>query len=218
MSNSSNNKKVRQRLIGLTGGIGMGKTTVADYLANTHHLPILDADLYARDAVQPASPILTELVDRYGSGILLPDGTLNRHRLGTIIFQSSAERLWVEQKMHPYVRDRFIQALHTTPLNDPHQTPTVVLVIPLLFEARMTELVTETWVVYCSFEQQLARIVQRDHLSPEEAQMRINSQMAIQRKIDRADVVLQNSTDPNALFEQIDQALALPSSAKILPH
>lgn len=216
MSNSSNHKTARQRLIGLTGGIGMGKTTVSDYLATTHHLPVLDADLYARDAVQPASPILAELVDRYGSGILLPNGTLNRHRLGTIIFQSSAERLWIEQKMHPYVRDRFIQALRTPPLNDPHQTPIVVLVIPLLFEARLTELVTETWVVYCSPEQQLERIVQRDRLSPAEAQMRINSQMPIQKKLDRADVILQNSTNPNTVFEQIDQALSR-SSAKLTP-
>jgi dephospho-CoA kinase len=215
MSNDNNSGKLHQRLIGLTGGIGMGKTTVSNYLAKAHHLPVLDADIYAREAVQPESAILAEIVDRYGSGILLPNGTLNRSRLGAIIFNSAAERLWVEQKIHPYVRDRFLKVLHSPPLSDPSQSPIVVLVIPLLFEARMTELVTETWVVYCSIEQQIERLVQRDQLTLEEAKIRINSQLPIQKKIARADVVLHNSSTPDALFQQIDQALALQPTAEL---
>jgi dephospho-CoA kinase len=215
MSNDNNSGKLHQRLIGLTGGIAMGKTTVSNYLANTHHLPVLDADVYAREAVQPGSAILGELVERYGSGILLQNGALNRPRLGAIVFNSAAERLWVEQKIHPYVRDRFLKLLSTFPLNDPIQSPTVVLVIPLLFEARMTELVTETWVVYCSIEQQIERLVQRDQLTLEEAKIRINSQLPIQKKIARADVVLHNSSTATALFQQIDQALAAQSTAEL---
>lgn len=208
MNTRSNSHGTAQRIIGLTGGIGMGKTTVSDYLATAHHLPVLDADLYAREAVGLGSPVLAAITDRYGSGILLLDGTLDRNRLGDIIFSSAAERLWLEQQIHPYVRDRFLEAMRTPPLHDPQQCPIVVMVVPLLFEARMTDLVTETWVIYCPYEQQIERLVQRDRLSPEQAHLRINSQMAIQRKIDRADVVLDNSSTLEDLFQQIDKALA----------
>lgn len=202
-----------QRLIGLTGGIAMGKTTVSNYLANIHRLPVLDADSYAREAVQPEAPILMEIAERYGVGILLSDGSLNRYRLGDIIFNSPAERLWVEQKIHPYVRERLLEELHRSPLNSVEETPIVVLVIPLLFEARMTDLVTETWVIHCAPEHQLDRLIKRDGMSLSDAQARINSQMAIQKKIARANVVLDNSSTLESLFNQIDQAIANPSSS-----
>ncbi|MBW4522806.1 MAG: dephospho-CoA kinase [Scytolyngbya sp. HA4215-MV1] len=206
--------QLSQRLIGVTGSIGMGKTTVSDYLAKIHHLPVLDADIYAREAVQTGKSALAEMAERYGSGILLSDGNLNRRRLGEIIFNSPAERLWVEQKIHPYVRDRLETALKTAPLNNLTQYPIVIMVIPLLFEARMTDLVTETWVIYCSLEQQIDRLMRRDCLTLEEAQIRINSQMAIQKKVARASVVLDNSFSLENLFQQIDQALAHPPSTK----
>lgn len=196
-----------QRIIGLTGGIAMGKTTVSNYLAATHHVPVLDADIYAREAVEPGTPVLSALVERYGSGILLGDGQLNRSRLGEIIFNSPAERLWVEQCVHPYVRDRLVAAIQSPPLNDVQQCPIVVMVIPLLFEARMTDLVTETWVVMCSEAEQLDRLMKRDRLTQEQATLRIHSQMAISKKIARADVVLNNSSGLNALRKQIDQHL-----------
>ncbi len=197
-----------QRVIGLTGGIGMGKTTVSDYLAQTYHLPVLDADIFAREAVMPGTAVLESIVARYGSGVLLPDGSLDRKRLGDIVFNSPAERLWLEQQIHPYVRDRLEQALYAPPLCDVVQTPIVVLVIPLLFEARMTDLVTETWVVQCDRAQQVERLIQRDRLTLEQAQARINSQMAIQKKIARADVVIENSGSMEELLQQVDRALA----------
>ncbi len=198
-----------RRIIGLTGGIGTGKTTVSNYLAKAHQLPVLDADIYARDAVQLGSPVLSKISDRYGSGVLLPDGTLNRKRLGEIVFSNPDERQWLEQQIHPYVRDRFQSELNTL------VAPTVVLVIPLLFEAGMTALVTEIWVVSCSQEQQLHRVIERDreafpkesHLSLEQAQARLNSQLPLQEKVARADVVLDNSSTPEALFKQVDLAL-----------
>ncbi|RKH85107.1 dephospho-CoA kinase, partial [Corallococcus praedator] len=100
-----------QRVIGLTGGVGMGKTTISHYLAATHQMPILDADLFAREAVELNSPILAEIVERYGASILQPDRSLDRARLAQIIFSSSAERLWVEQQIHPFVRDRLVSNL-----------------------------------------------------------------------------------------------------------
>jgi dephospho-CoA kinase len=211
--------KTCQRIIGLTGGIGMGKTTVSDYLARVHNLPVLDADLYAREAVAPGSPILKEITERYGSGILLPDGTLNRHRLGDIIFNSLSERLWLEQQIHPYVRDRLIHDLQTLPLRDAQRCPTIVLVIPLLFEARMTDLVTEIWVVQCPATQQLERLVQRDRLSLEQAKTRMNSQLAIQKKVAHADVLLDNSSTLEYLLQQVDRALTTqPTRLPTAPH
>src|SRR4028119_238274 len=192
-----------KRIIGLTGGIGTGKTTVSNYLASRHQLPVLDADIYAREAVQLGSPILSEIIKRYGSSVQLPDGTLNRKRLGEIVFSNPSERLWLEQQIHPYVRDRLLAEL------DPLTVPTVVLVVPLLFEAGMTDLVTEIWVVYCSYQQQLERLMQRNGLSLEQAEARINSQMPIQEKCDRADVILDNSSTPEALLKQVDTALNL---------
>lgn len=186
----------------------MGKTLISNYLAKTHHLPILDTDLYARDAVMPGTAVLEAITDRYGTGILLPNGTLNRQRLGEIIFNSSAERLWVEQCIHPYVRDRLVEAMQTPPLNDATQCPIVVMVIPLLFEARMTDLVTEIWVVNCPRELQIQRLMERDRLSQEEAEIRIDSQMPIEKKIAYADVVLDNSSTAKELFDQIEAYLA----------
>lgn len=188
------------RIIGLTGGIGTGKTKVSDYLATAYQLPVLDADIYARVAVQIGSPVLLAIAQRYGSDILLPDGTLNREQLGQIIFSSPEQRQWLEQQIHPYVRDRLVEAIHELPLQ------TVVLVVPLLFEAGMTDLVTEIWVVCCSRQQQLERLMQRDHLTAEAAQARINSQLPIEEKVARADVVLNNSSTLEALLKQVDAA------------
>lgn len=190
----------------------MGKTAVSNYLASRHYVPVLDADQYARAAVEPGTAGLTAIADRYGSGVLLADGQLNRQRLGEIIFNSAAERLWVEQCIHPYVRDRLITEIQTPPLNDVQHCPVVVMVIPLLFEARMTDLVTETWVVVCSEECQLKRLMARDHSSAEQALTRINSQMAIAKKSARADVILNNSASLEELFVQVDHYLMQRSS------
>lgn len=188
-----------KRIIGLTGGIGTGKTTVSHYLATNYQLPILDADIYAREAVQPGSKILDQIAQRFGTDILLPDGTLNRRQLGEIIFNSQELRQWVEQLIHPYVRERLVAAVQELSSH-----PTVVLVIPLLFEAGMTDLVTEIWVVSCSQDQQLERLMQRNQLSLEQAQARINSQMPLSEKTAEADFVLDNSTTKKNLLKQVD--------------
>jgi dephospho-CoA kinase len=194
-----------KRIIGLTGGIATGKTTVANYLASAYNLPVLDADIYARDAVTIGSPILNAIAQRYGEQILLPDSSLNRQKLGEIIFEHQDERNWIEELIHPYVGDRFQQAIAES------SSQTVVLVIPLLFEAEMTHLVTEIWVVRCSESQQMQRLIQRNHLSQEQAQARINSQLSIEEKASRAAVVLDNSSTQETLLKQVDVALKLKS-------
>lgn len=192
-----------QRIIGLTGGIATGKTTVSRYLADHYQLPILDADVYARQAVAPGSPILTAIAERYGSDILLPNGHLNRRQLGAIVFQSPAEKQWLEAQIHPFVRDRFAQAMAQLP---PEQT--VVHAIPLLFEAKLAAQVSEVWVVTCEPQQQLERVMERDRLSRNQAQARIDSQMPLAEKVALADVVINNSGTLVELYSQVDQAFS----------
>ncbi|MEI2577870.1 dephospho-CoA kinase [Scytonema sp. PRP1] len=190
-----------KHIIGLTGGIATGKTTVANYLASAYNLPILDADIYAREAVSVDSPILLEIAQRYGKQILLVNGNLNRQKLGEIIFNSQEERNWVEGLIHPYVGDRFLEEIAVS------SAQTLVLVVPLLFEAGMTHLVTEIWVVSCSEQQQLERLMRRNNLTLEQAQARIMSQMPIAEKVARADVVLDNSFTLEVLLKQVDAAM-----------
>jgi dephospho-CoA kinase len=206
------------RIIGLTGGIGMGKTTVSTYLATRYSLPILDADLYARNAVQPGSPALAAIRDRYGSTILHSDGTLNRRHLGEIVFQNPTERQWLEGQIHPYVRqamtaDRNALCHALDSSANPHAA--IVLVIPLLFEANLTDVVDEIWVVYTSTEQQVQRLMQRERLTLEQAHARIKSQMPIQDKCDRANVILDNSSTVTALLEQVDRAVQHSTSTPL---
>jgi dephospho-CoA kinase len=187
--------------IGLTGGISTGKTTVSRYLDRVHHLPILDADLYAREAVKGDSPILATIVKRYGREILQTDNSLDRKKLGEIVFTHPEEKKWLEAQIHPYVRDRFVETLAT--LN----ATIAVLVIPLLFEADMMNFVNSIWVVSCSLEQQLQRLCDRDGLSREQARSRINSQMPLTQKVAAANIVLDNSSTVEHLLHQVDAAL-----------
>ncbi|MEM9450116.1 MAG: dephospho-CoA kinase [Cyanobacteria bacterium P01_E01_bin.6] len=206
------NNQQHQRIVGLTGGIGMGKTTVSTYLAKQCGIPVLDADVIAREVVVPGSPVLNKIAERYGATVLLPDGQLDRMRLGNIVFRSLPERHWLEQQIHPLVRDRLEQDLQSPTIT---AQPIVVLVVPLLFEARMTDLVNEIWVVCCPLEQQIGRLLERSmqgrdvsyQLNRAQVQDRIDSQMPIERKIQRADVVLDNSHSEQELFTQIDRVL-----------
>jgi dephospho-CoA kinase len=188
-----------QRIIGITGGIATGKSTVSEYLKKTYRLPILDADIYAREAL--TADLIAMIASRYGDRILKSDRTLDRAELGKIIFQDASERQWLEAQIHPYVRDR-LQAEAAQ-----QQPSTVIMVVPLLFETGMQDLVTETWVVTCTAEQQLERLMQRNHLSEHEAKLRIASQMPLAQKIAIADVAIDNSGLETELFKQIDAAI-----------
>lgn len=195
------------RVIGVTGGIAMGKTTVSNYLDRQYHLPIFDADCYARDAVAVGSPILATIVDRYGSQLLKPDGNLDRPALGQIVFTDPTERQWLETQIHPYVRAQLIANRDRALAKNP--TRPVVLVVPLLFEAEMTELVTEIWVIYCQRDRQLHRLMDRDGLTRSQANARLSAQLDIQTKCNQAHCVLNNTTTVDALHQQIDRALNL---------
>jgi dephospho-CoA kinase len=190
---------MNQRLIGLTGGIATGKTTVSNYLRDRYGFPILDADIYAKEAVEINSPIFQKIVKRYGSEIQLENRALNRTKLGDIIFNDTDEKAWLEDQIHPYVRKRFQEVI------DSLDNQIIVLSIPLLIEANLTHLVSEIWVVFCDYEQQIQRLQQRNHLTQQQAIARIENQLPLTEKIARADVVLDNSQGLDFLYQQIDR-------------
>ena len=194
-----------KRIIGLTGGIATGKSTVASWLAETG-IPVADADLLAREAVQPGSRILAQIEDRYGATVLQANGELDRRKLGEVIFADESERRWLESQIHPYVRNRMQNFVETLP-----ESSTAVLVIPLLFEAGLEDSVTEIWTVICSQQQQLTRLQARNGLNREEAQARIDAQWPLQKKAIRSTVAIDNSGELGNTYWQTQTALAADS-------
>jgi dephospho-CoA kinase len=193
-----------QRRIGLTGGIATGKSSVGRLLEQ-QGLPLLDADGYAREALALGTPGEKAVLERYGDGVRAPGGTIDRAALGQIVFGDGSERRWLEGLVHPIVRRRFEQAL------EQHAgAATVVLMIPLLFEAGLEGLCSEVWLVDCDEAQQLERLMARDGLSTAEAQTRVAAQWPLTRKRPLATVVIDNRDQPNALAAQVDQALRQP--------
>ena len=201
-----------QRRIGLTGGIATGKSSAGHWLASVAGLPVLDADRYAREALAPGSPGAKAVLERYGAAVLEPAGAasgaceaamvLARSALGRIVFNDPAERLWLEQLVHPLVRARFDQELAAGA-----DAPVLVLMVPLLFEANLTGLCSEVWLVDCDEEQQLQRLIARDHCSEAEARARIAAQWPLEEKRPLADCLLNNSGSPIELVRQLAIAL-----------
>ena len=192
---------VAARRIGLTGGIASGKSSVGRLLA-ARGLPLLDADVYAREALAPGSPGAGAVLERYGAGVRAPGGEIDRAALGQIVFSDGAERRWLEELVHPLVRARFaaeLEALVAEPL--------VVLVVPLLFEAGLEALCSEVWLVDCNETQQLQRLMARDGLGEADARARIAAQWPLARKRQLADVVLNNRGGPEQLAALVEQAL-----------
>jgi dephospho-CoA kinase len=196
-----------QRRIGLTGGIASGKSSVACLLQRNHGLPLLDADVMARQALAPGTAAARQVADRYGDRVLTAGSdpvaaVLDRSALGQIVFGDAAQRQWLEQLVHPIVRQGFAAELQRL-----DAAPTVVLVIPLLFEAGLEPLCSEVWLVDCDEQQQLERLMARDNLSADAARARIAAQWPLARKRALASRILDNRSTPDALAAQISRAL-----------
>jgi dephospho-CoA kinase len=194
----------QQRRIGLTGGIATGKSSVGRLLADRWGLPVLDADLFSREALAPGSPGARAVALRFGPTVACgAPAVVDRSALGRIAFTQADERRWLEALVHPIVRGRFDQELARLA-----GEPTVVLMIPLLFEAGLEGLCSETWLVDCDQEQQLQRLMARDQLSEADARARIEAQWPLARKREMADRVIDNSHEPHALVDEIERALS----------
>ena len=203
--------KEQQRRIGLTGGIASGKSSVGEYLA-TIGLPVLDADAYARRALSNGTQAAEAVLQRYGSRVKypldsisaehVPSRPINRSALGQIVFNDPEERKWLEQLIHPIVLNSFEKEIAKQP-----KTTALVLMIPLLFEASLQAMCSEVWVVHCDPAQQLQRLCQRDGLDESTALTRIKSQWPLSEKCQRADLVLDNSSDQEVWKKQITSHL-----------
>ena len=194
-----------QRRIGLTGGIATGKSTVGQLLQERHGLPVLDADLFARQALAPGTEGARVVLERYG--------TLDRPALAHIVFGDPAERHWLEQLVHPLVRQRFEEELTQLAAKPVAGQAAVVLMIPLLFEAGLEELCSEVWLVDCDEHQQLARLMARNGLTQAEAQKRINAQWPLGRKRLLADRTISNRGNPEELAPVVAGAVAAAVTA-----
>ena len=193
---------VAARRIGLTGGIASGKSSVGRLL-EAQGLPLLDAAVYAREALAPGSPGAGAVLERYGDGVRAPGGEIDRAALGRIVFGDGAERRWLEQLVHPLVRARF-----AAELQELGAEPLVVLVVPLLFVAGLGTLCSEVWLVGCDEGQQLQRLMARDGLGEADARARIAAQWPLARKRQLADVVLNNRGGPEQLAAEVEQTQA----------
>lgn len=190
-------------IIGLTGGIATGKSTVSNMLRE-FGIPIVDADLIARQVVEPGEEAYEQIVKQFGENILTEERTIDRKRLGAIVFSDEQKRFKLNEIVHPAVRKEMKKQVEKH-LAEGHHT--VVMDIPLLFESKLEHMVEKIVVVYTSKEIQLERLMKRDKFSKEEALQRINAQLPIDEKKMLADVVIYNEGSMEETREQVEQLL-----------
>ena len=173
-------------ILGLTGGIGSGKTAASDYFASLGIL-VVDADIVAREIVEPGKPAWQAIKDRFGNDALQEDGALNRAWLRQKVFAEPDERQWLESQTHPRIRDEIIRQLAQA------TSPYAILASPLLFESGQIELVNRTLVIDVPEEVQVERASHRDSNQAEQIRRIIVAQMPRQERLSRADDCVDNS-------------------------
>ncbi|WP_276354272.1 dephospho-CoA kinase [Cohnella caldifontis] len=187
--------------IGLTGGIAAGKSTVADLLVRKGAL-LVDLDRIAREIVEPGQPALERIAERFGQAVLQADGTLDRKKLGAMVFADPDKRKALEQITHPAIRAVMKERMEANRLAAPDRL--TVVDVPLLYESGLASYFEKVLVVYVPRRTQLERLIARDKLSPEEAEIRLNAQMDIEEKKKRADYVIDNGGSLEETERQVD--------------
>ena len=187
--------------IGLTGGIACGKSTVSAMLVRRGAI-LVDADQIAREVVEPGSPVLAEIAERFGAQVLQSDGSLNRKRLGEMIFRDPDLRRELNRIIHPPIRATMLERMRAGESRHPDKL--VVADVPLLYESGLERMFEEVVVVYVPREVQLARLMRRDGLTRELAEERLSAQMPIEEKKRRADFVIDNSGTIEETERQVD--------------
>jgi len=182
--------------VALTGGIGSGKSTIAGYFAASG-VDIIDADVIAREVVEPGTPALQAIIERYGDAILTEQGTLQRSRLREIIFATPDEKTWLNALLHPLINAR------TQQLKAQAASPYVLWVVPLLVENRLQRQADRVLVVDTDEETQLRRTLQRDNVSLEQAKRILAAQATRQQRLDCADDIIDNSGAPEKALPQV---------------
>lgn len=187
-------------IIGLTGSIASGKSTVSKMLQDMG-FSIIDADIVAREVVELGSDTLQEIQNQFGNEVLHTDGTLNREVLGSMIFHQPAKRKQLNDIMHPAIREEMLKQRDELTKKE---IETFFMDIPLLFESRLQHLVEKILVVSVTEDVQLERLMSRNNLSKEEAEARIKSQLPLSEKEKGADAVIYN----NGSIEESKKQLA----------
>lgn len=175
-------------VIGLTGGIGSGKSTVAK-LFGALGVHWVDADNVAREVVEPGTPALAQIADHFGADILQADGSLDRARLREIVFRAPEERAWLERLLHPVIREELIRQLNPAD----YALPYVLLVSPLLLETDQHQLVARIVVVDVPVEVQLSRTMARDDNPRDQVERIIAAQISRDDRLQKADDVIDNN-------------------------
>ena len=188
-------------VIGLTGGVASGKSTVSQMLAQLG-AHIIDADLIARQVVEPGLPAWTEIVDTFGEGLLNPDRTLNRGKLGGIVFSDPEALAVLNRIVHPRVIA--VENQQISEIRERYPGDLIVLDIPLLIETGGQSRVEKLIVVVADEEKQIERLVERNCLSREEAVKRIRTQMELKEKVKFADYVIDNNTTLANTHSQVE--------------
>ena len=198
--------KNNQRRIGLTGGIASGKTTITNYIRKHKNIPVVDADNLSRELIKPNTYGYKKIFDYFGNKIIdkknNSERAINRKLLRKIIFKHSESREWIEKLLHPLIKEKMIQECSQYKNNQ-----TIVLVIPLLFEAKFEDICTEIWLVKCPKEIQKKRLITRDKISEKEASEYINLQLSFEEKRKFSDIILDNSDDKNKWIDTIRKLL-----------
>jgi len=198
--------KNNQRRIGLTGGIASGKTTITNYIRQHKNIPILDADDLSRELIKPNTYGYEKILNYFGNKIINnknnSEKTINRKLLRNIIFKHSKSKEWLEKLLHPLIKEKMIEECSQYKNNQ-----IILMVIPLLFEAKFEDICTEIWLVKCPIETQKKRLIIRDKISEKEAYKTINFQLSFEEKRKLSDVILDNSDDQNKWINTIKELL-----------
>ena len=193
--------KNKQRRIGLTGGIASGKSTIANYIKKYRDIPILDADQYSKELIKPKTTCYKKVLAYFGTQIIdeySSENEINRSLLKKIIFENSIHRTWIQNLLHPLIKEKMIEECNLYINNK-----IILLVIPLLFEAKFEDICTEIWLVKCSELEQIQRLIRRDKISEEEARKIIKLQLTFEAKTEFSDVILDNSDDRNRWIDKV---------------
>lgn len=185
-------------VLGVTGGIASGKSTVVDFFKE-EGFPVVDGDIVARQVVEVGTEGLSSLEKAFGSVILQNNGSLDRKKLGTLIFHDEAKRQLLNETLDPFIRGEIEKQTQGAK----QSSDLVIVDVPLLFEGHYETLMDEVAVVYVTPEIQLERLMKRNELSKNEALERINSQLSLDEKKKRADILFDNCQSQETTRQQV---------------
>lgn len=193
------------KVIGLTGGIASGKSTVSMWFKDAG-IPVLDTDFVYKELSKPKQILYNKLVESFGSQILRDDDSINWQYFSKFIFTNESARIKLNKMTHPVIRAEVIKQLQEYRAA---QVSKVILVVPLLFESNFHELCDETICVYTNLQIEINRLINRDHVDIETAKLKIKSQMSIEKKKKLATYVIDNSKDIESTFNQFEKLLGI---------